>query len=101
MARDKRTKRWADQIERDTTGTFDALAVSDITDLSARLANLTDSEVQKLEAVGAAAEETVTVVSSIEAGGGGAIGIQYKTRDITFAGGIATVVSAESSFTAI
>lgn len=101
MARDKKTKRWADQIERDATSTFGALAVADITDLSANLANLTDAEVLKLEAIGAAVEEAVTVVSTIEAGGGGAIGIQFKTRDVTFSGGIATVVSAETDWTVL
>ncbi|HUU31611.1 MAG TPA: hypothetical protein VMY69_05860 [Phycisphaerae bacterium] len=39
-----------------------------------------------------------TVISSLQAGGGGGIGLQYKTRTLTYSGGIITAVSAESGW---
>ena len=38
----------------------------------------------------------VTMISSIQAGGGGALGIQYKTRTITITDGVITDVGTES-----
>lgn len=46
----------------------------------------------------AGASGTTTVVTGIQAGGAGAVGFQYKTRDLTFSGGIITVISAESGW---
>jgi hypothetical protein len=40
----------------------------------------------------------VTVISSLQAGGGGAIGIQYKTRTLTFTSGTLTTLGAESAW---
>lgn len=40
----------------------------------------------------------ITVVTQIQAGGGGAIGIQYKNRALTFANGSLDVVGAESAW---
>lgn len=48
MGRDSKTKRFAEQTEKDQT----ALTASDITDLSTYLANLTDAEVQQLQNIG-------------------------------------------------
>ncbi len=42
-----------------------------------------------------------TVITSLEAGGGGAIGIQYKTRALTLGNGLITAVGDESAWVAI
>ena len=39
-----------------------------------------------------------THISSIQAGGGGALGIQYKTQQITMTDGIVTAIGAESAW---
>ena len=41
---------------------------------------------------------SVTVLTAIQAGGGGALGIQYKNQVLTFSGGIITTVGAESGW---
>lgn len=40
----------------------------------------------------------ITVVTAIQAGGGGAVGFQYKTRFLTINGGIVAVVGNESAW---
>lgn len=65
MARDTKTKRYAEQIYRELTNGSD-------TDF--------------------------TVLTALQAGGGGAIGIQYKTRALTLSGGRITAVGAESGW---
>jgi len=156
MGRDSKTKRFAEQSDREK----DSLTVSDIADLSTYLGNLTDTEVQQLQNIGSSTisaaqwailgaiqtlsnskllgtdgsgqieskdaasyisgttnEITVTddgdgtvtiegggdntdftVVSSIQAGGAGGVGFQYKTRSLTLNGGIITTVGAESDW---
>lgn len=47
---------------------------------------------------GAGDDTDFTVLSAIQAGGGGALGIQYKTRALTLNGGIITTVGAESGW---
>lgn len=172
MPRDSKTKRYAEQVNRDK----DSLTVADISDLSAYLANLTDTEVQQIQNIGSSVlgsnvwsqisnigtetisatqwavlgtiqalanskilgtdgsgqveskdassfisgtaneisvgddgDGTVTisgagddtdfdVISSLQAGGGGAIGVQYKTRTLTMNGGIITTVGVESDW---
>lgn len=39
-----------------------------------------------------------TVLSSIRAGGGGALGIQYRTRQFSFSNGLCSSVGAESAW---
>lgn len=42
---------------------------------------------------------SVTVVTSIQAGGAGGVGFQYKTRDLTIANGLVTGIGAETGWT--
>ena len=39
-----------------------------------------------------------TVLTAIQAGGGGGLGIQYKTRALTLSGGVITTVGTESGW---
>ena len=47
---------------------------------------------------GGGSDTDFTVISSLQAGGAGGIGLQYKTRDLTLNGGIITTVGAESDW---
>ncbi len=42
---------------------------------------------------------TVTVITQIQAGGVGAVGFQYKNRDLTVANGLISTIGAESGWT--
>jgi len=43
-------------------------------------------------------DSTITIITALQAGGGGGIGLQYKNRSLTFTKGVLTTVGAESGW---
>jgi hypothetical protein len=85
----------------DTNAASELDSVDDLTDYIAGTANeitVIDDGDGTITIEGAGSDTDFTVVVAIQVGGAGAVGFQYKTRDLTLNGGIITTVGAESAW---
>ena len=82
----------------DGTGQIESKDAASFIDGTANEITVTDDGDGTVTIEGAGDDTDFDVVSSIQAGGAGGVGFQYKTRTLTMNGGIITTVGAESGW---
>lgn len=85
-------------VRTDGAGKLASADLSDFADGTVNEITVVDDGDGTVTLEGAGSDTNFTTVTAIQAGGVGAIGFQYKTRDLTLNGGIVSTVGVESAW---